>query len=148
MNFRPRRSEEPELNLVPLVDTVLVLLVFFMLTTTFQREAQFNVQLPEASIKPMERAAQAVEIAITPQGNYLVNGKALVNTQVDTLKRAILKVADGRKDLPLVISADAKTPHQAVVTAMDAAGQAGFVHLSIATQESTDPGRDADPSAQ
>ncbi len=136
MNFRPRRSEEPELNLVPLVDTLLVLLIFFMLTTTFDREAEFKIQLPEASVTPTERPKQSIEIIITQQGNYSVNGKTLVNTQVETLKRAILKVAEGRADLPVIISADAKTPHQAVISAMDAAGQAGFVHLSIATQQS------------
>lgn len=138
MNFRPRRSEEPEVSLIPLVDTVLVLLVFFMLTTTFDRQAEFKIQLPEASATPSDPPAQAIEIGITAQGSYLVNGKPLVNDRVDTLKRAIESVAQGRTDLPLIISADAKTPHQAVVTAMDAAGQAGFAHLSIATQHSPD----------
>jgi biopolymer transport protein ExbD len=138
VNLRSRRREDPEIGLTPLIDVVFLLLIFFMVSTTFSREAELRIELPEAAAAPAERPESSLEIAIDSQGAYYVNGQALVNTRIDTLKRAIEQVAGGSTELPLVISADAKAPHQAVVTAMDAAGQAGFVHLSISTKQPLD----------
>lgn len=137
MNLRgTRRREEPEINLTSLIDVVLLLVVFFMLSTTFNRPAEITLDLPKSASGVPPRAKQTVEILIDAQGGYHVNNQRVINTHIDTLKEAIRRVAGEAADptAPFVITADAKSPHQAVVTAMDAAGQLGYVHLSIATQ--------------
>ena len=136
MNFRTRRREEPVVNLTPLIDVILLLVIFFAVTTTFNHQSALHVDLPEADAKPEEQADQPVTVTIDAQGRYYVQQQQLINTQVATLRRAIQLAAGERSSPPLVISADAKTPHQAVVTAMDAARQLGIVRLSIATRQS------------
>lgn len=134
MKFHTKHREELELSLTPLVDVVLLLVVFFMLSTTFNKESAITVDLPEASPAVRETQKKILEITIDVRGDFYVNQARVVNTQIETLKRAIGAAAGEARDMPLRISADAKTPHQAVVTAMDAAGQLGFVHLSLATK--------------
>jgi biopolymer transport protein ExbD len=133
VNLRTRLPEPPEINLTPLVDVVLLLIIFFMASTTFVKEAPLQVELPQASQEPVSAGASPLEVTITVDGGYLVNGQALVNSRPDTLRRALERTAGERRDLPLVIRADARAAHQSVVTAMDVAGRLGFVHLSIAT---------------
>lgn len=133
MNFRPRRSEEPEVNLTSLIDVVFLLLIFFMVTTTFQRTSELKIDLPKASATQEESKPRSIELVIDAQGRYYLDGRELVNTQAETVLKALQAAAAGQKDVPLVIRADAMTPHQAVVTAMDAAGRAGLSRLSIAT---------------
>ena len=133
MNLRTRLPEPPEINLTPLVDVVLLLIIFFMASTTFVHEAPLQVELPQASQEPVSAAGNPLEITITTEGSYLVNGQALVNSRPDTLRRALERTAGERRDIPLVIRADARATHQSVVTAMDVAGRLGFVHLRIAT---------------
>lgn len=123
------------MNLTPLIDVVFLLLIFFMVSTTFTRESQLTLDLPEASGSPREAPEQQVEILVDEQGRYRVNGQALVDARMRTLQAAIYKVAAGDTTLPLVIAADAQASHQDVVRAMDAAGQLGFVHLSISTRQ-------------
>lgn len=135
MKFRRQRAGEVGVNLTPLIDVVFLLLIFFMVSTTFTRETQLTLDLPEASSSPREAPEQQVEILVDEQGRYRVNGQALVDTQLRTLQAAIYKVAAGDTTLPLVIAADAQASHQDVVRAMDAAGQMGFVHLSISTRQ-------------
>lgn len=135
MNFGRPKSEPHGINITPLIDVVFILLIFFMVTTTFQREADLAISLPQASKEPDAPKNQPLEIVINAHGQYFVGGQELVNNQPDTLKRALQKVAVGHKDKPLVIRADARTPHQYVVTAMDAAAQLGLVRLSIATTQ-------------
>ena len=134
MNFRRPQAEEPHINLTSLIDVVFLLLIFFMVSTTFNRETQLRIELPRASGEASAEAKQGIEVVIDAQGRYYVNDQALINTQLETLKRAIGKVAGEDTTLPFVITADAATPYQAVVTAMDAAGQLGFVHLRVSTQ--------------
>lgn len=134
MNLRPHRSEDFEINITPLVDVVFLLLIFFMVSTTFNREAELKIQLPEASAAPQPIKQRTVEVAIDAQGRYFVNRQEVVNTRLDTLKSAIAKAAAGRKEPPLVISADGRTPHQAVIRAMDAAQQLGILHIAFATE--------------
>lgn len=134
MNFCSKRREELEISLTPLVDVVLLLVVFFMLSTTFNKESAITVDLPEASPEIRDAQKKTLEITIDAHGDFYINQERVVNTQIDTLKRALGAAAGESRDMPLLISADAKTPHQAVVTAMDAAGQLGFVHLSLATK--------------
>jgi len=135
MMFRRQRSEEIGVNLTPLIDVVFLLLIFFMVSTTFKKESHISLNLPEADGEPMAAKNNQVEIVINAGGEYAVNDKMLVNNKIDTLRAAINAVAQGNTGLPLIISADAVSPHQSVVTAMDAAGQLGFVNLSITTRQ-------------
>lgn len=135
MKFRRQSREELSVNLTPLIDVVFLLLIFFMVSTTFTRETQLSVDLPEATGLARDEAEKQIEILIDEQGNYRVNGRPLVDTQMRTLQAAVYKVSEGDTTLPLIISADAEAAHQSVVQAMDAAGQMGFSRLSIATTQ-------------
>ena len=135
MKFRRQRRDEVGVNLTPLIDVVFLLLIFFMVSTTFTRETQLNIDLPEATGKLAETAEQQVEILISEDGSYRVNGQPLVDVRMRTLQAAIYKISSGDTTLPLILTADAQAAHQAVVRAMDAAGQMGFVHLSITTRQ-------------
>lgn len=135
MKFRRQRVDEEGVNLTPLIDVVFLLLIFFMVSTTFTKETHLSVDLPEAVGQPSKENPKQIEILIAADGSYSVNGQALVNNKIETLMSAIDKVSEGDKKIPMAITADAKTPHQAVVEAMDAAGQSGFVHLSITTRQ-------------
>ncbi len=113
---------------------VFLLLIFFMVSTSFTKEAHLKLDLPKASPEAAETDVRGIDIVITADGQYSINEQPLLNQQLDTLKRAIAKASRNNKDLPVTITADAQTPHQAVVRAMDAAGQLGLVHLSITTR--------------
>lgn len=136
MKFPRQESPEININLTPLIDVVFLLLIFFMVSTTFTSETQLEVDLPQAANSSEASQLESVEILITAQGEYRVNGDALINTQARTLRLALAKVAGEDREQAIQISADANTPHQAVVTAMDVAGGLGFYKLSITTRES------------
>jgi biopolymer transport protein ExbD len=134
VNLRTRSHEEPELNLTSLIDVVLLLLIFFMVSTTFVDESRIKLQLPQASVQPA--AAQSkdpIEISVTATGEYRVNGQALINTSPATLSAAVSKLAGESREAPITIRADARASHQSVVTAMDVLGRLGFRAISIAT---------------
>ena len=134
MKLQSRSSDEPEINVISLVDVLLVLVVFFMVSTSFLRETEISLQLPEASIETRTAAPdEKLEITITASGSYLVNGRELVNSERRTLRAAIERLVGEQRNLPVFIRADAEATHQSVVTAMDVAGQLGFVKLNIAT---------------
>ena len=135
MNLKPDRSDNIELNLTPLIDVVFLLLIFFMVSTTFEQQSKLKIELPQASAAKTEQQPDAVVIAIDARGRYFVNDRQLVNSQLGTLKAALQKTVGDKRDTPLILRADAKTPHQAVVMAMDAAAQLGLTRLSIATLE-------------
>jgi biopolymer transport protein ExbD len=135
---------EPDINLTPLIDVVFLLLIFFMVSTSFVRQSQITIRLPQAENTAMvEDAPEQVDIMITEQGTYLVNGRELINNRPETIRNALQKVSAGNTNLPLTISADANARHQHVVTAMDVAGRLGFVRISIATVD--DPTDDEVP---
>lgn len=141
MNLRPGHKEENvEVNLTPLIDVVFLLLIFFMVTTTFDKHAKLKVSLPESSTKTTQQQHEPLVLSIDVKGNYFLNDRQIVNQQLDTLKQALRKtIAQGSQnleDVALVLRADANTPHQSVVRAMDAASQLGLTKLSIATVES------------
>lgn len=139
MQFRRQKNEDENINLTPLIDVVFLLLIFFMVSTTFTKETHLEIDLPEASVEPVEVThSQAIDVAIKANGNYVINGQALVNQQELTLRRALKQVANGNTSLPLTITADANTSHQAVVRAMDVAGRLGFAQLRITTQQPTE----------
>jgi biopolymer transport protein ExbD len=136
MNLKPRRREDPEINITSLIDVVLLLLIFFMITTTFEREAQLQVSLPEASTEPAEQKdAKALEITINVNGDFFINEQQVLNPKPETLRRAILQTIGERRDLPVIVRADARSPVQSVVTAMDVTGQLGLTQLSLATSQ-------------
>ncbi|KAA0875339.1 ExbD/TolR family protein [Nitrincola tapanii] len=136
MKFPRSQREELSVNLTPLIDVVFLLLIFFMITTTFTRETQLQVTLPEAdSAEAAESVQQRIDVTVSADGVYSVNDQVLINTQALTLRRAVEKIAGDSRELPFIITADAMAPHQAVVTAMDVAGQLGFSRLSITTQQ-------------
>lgn len=133
MRLQSRRAEDPDLNLTPLIDVVFLLLIFFMVSTTFERDTEISLELPEASGEPLKTEQVVIEISIDAQGNYYVNQQELINTQIDTIKRAIQQARGDVERPQVILSADRQTPHQAVITAMDAARQVGLVNLTFAT---------------
>ena len=134
MKLQSRQSREPEINLTPLIDVVFLLLIFFMVSTTFERETEVQVELPEAEASPMEVEPSKVEITIDAQGRYYVNGREVVNTKKETLIAALRKADIEGEQPQVILSADRQTPHQAVITAMDAARSLGWVRLTFATR--------------
>ncbi|MCO7555265.1 ExbD/TolR family protein [Metapseudomonas otitidis] len=141
MKFRRRAGnvarEEVFLNLTSFIDVVFVLLLFFVVTTTFSRPSEMKIELPEAvSGTPTEATTEkTLELSISADGQYALNGQVLVKNDLTTLMNALGKESGGDNSLPMIISADAKTTHQSVITAMDAAGKLGFSKLRITTVE-------------
>lgn len=135
MKFRRQRTEDEGVNITPLIDVVFILLLFFMVSTSFTKESHLAVVLPQATGEPSVESKSQIEIVVSEQGRYSLNGQSLVNTEIETLKSAFTKISQGKTDMPIMITADAKAPHQAVVSVMDAAGQLGFVKLSITTRQ-------------
>ena len=134
MKLSLRARTQPEINLTSLIDVVLLLLIFFMVSTSFVKQSQIAIRLPEAeSATVVEQLPEQIDIMITEAGTYLVNGRELINKRPETIRNAIQKVSGGDHSLPLTISADANAKHQDVVTAMDVAGRLGFVQINIAT---------------
>ena len=132
MNLRPRRRDEPELNLVPMIDVVLVLLIFFMIATSLRHESKLEIRLPESTGQPLPGNLAQLEVDIDASGRYAVNGQRLEGRDAAALKAPLQAAAQGR-ELPLIVRADGQTPHQAVVTVLDVAGQLGLKQLAIAT---------------
>ncbi|MGH8222589.1 MAG: ExbD/TolR family protein [Woeseiaceae bacterium] len=134
MRLSHRAKPEPEVNLTSLIDVVLLLLIFFMVSTSFVKQSQISIRLPEVEeATRAEEVPEQIDVMITEQGTYLVNGRELVNNRPETIRNALQKVSGGDTRLPLTISADANARHQYVVTAMDIAGRLGFVQINIAT---------------
>jgi biopolymer transport protein ExbD len=134
VNLKPRVREEPEIQLIPLVDVVLLLLIFFMVSSTFSYEGRVKVQLPQASAAPTApKASDSIVVTVTAQGAYRVNERGLINNSPDTLRAALLKVAGTSRRVPVTIRADGRATHQSVVTAMDVVGRLGFSQINIAT---------------
>jgi biopolymer transport protein ExbD len=138
LNIRPRRSEDPEINLISLIDVLMVLLIFFMLSSTFVTEGRMNVQLPTADEEAHGAGgAEPLVVTVTQQGGYRVNERELVNSSRETLQRAVAEVAGEARDQRVVLRADGRATHQSVVTAMDVLGRMGFTQLNVATIQPT-----------
>jgi len=137
MNLRPRRPEPPRVDITPLIDVVFLMLIFFMVSTTFDKQTQLKVELPSAETVAQEnQEPEQIDITIDPAGQFYVNERELVQHDADTLKRAIQKIADGRLDLPVLVSGDRNAPLQSMMTVMDVAAQLGMSRLSfVAKQE-------------
>lgn len=133
--LRTKRDSDLDINITPLIDVVFLLLIFFMISTTFQRESEITIELPESSGETAETEKKVIEISIDNQGNYFVNQRRIKDSDIKTLKKAISITRGDAKEPKLIISADKMTPHQSVVRAMDAARQLGLVHLTFATKQ-------------
>jgi len=134
MKLKPRRTEEPEINLISLIDVVLMIVIFFMLSSTFVDENRLRIRLPEASASPLSRSeVEPLVVAVTQGGGYRVNEREIVNASAETLRAAILKVAGADRTRPVTVRADGRATHQSVVTAMDVLARLGFQEINIAT---------------
>ncbi|HEY0768576.1 MAG TPA: biopolymer transporter ExbD [Steroidobacteraceae bacterium] len=134
MNLKPRRHEDPEINVVSLIDVVLLLLVFFILSTKFSDEGRLRVHLPHASAVPTGKVSgEPLTLSVTQPGGYLVNGHELINASPETLRAALLKEAGTERSMRVTLRADARASHQSVITAMDVLGRLGFSEVNIAT---------------
>ena len=138
MNLQPGNDDEPDVNLTPLIDVVFLLLIFFMVSTTFDQQSRIKIDLPEASAAPTSQEDESLEILIDAQGRYFIGDQQVVNTTAKTLKSAISKAVGEREGLTVIIRADAETPHQAVITALDVTSQLGLTHISLATSKTQD----------
>lgn len=136
MNFRHKKPEELDVNITPLVDVVFLLLIFFMVSTTFDRQSELNIELPEANGEITESEKKDIEIFIKQDGQYIINGQVLVNSKIDTLIRNLREKSAGDDSLRVIISADKQSTHQAVMTAMDAARQVGLIHITFSAVKS------------
>ncbi len=134
MNLKPRTHEEPEINVVSLIDVVLLLVVFFMLSSRFTDEGRLRVHLPTATaVPPQTPKGEPLVVTVTQEGGYRVNEKDLINSSPETLRAALLKEAGTNRAIRVTIRADARATHQSVITAMDVLGRLGFEELNIAT---------------
>lgn len=134
MKFKRANREELAIDMTPLIDVVFLLLIFFMVTTTFSRETRLLVNLPEANAEVAESDLGQIEILVARDGSFSINGRGLVNASIETLVQGLEVESGGDHSLPILLIADAEATHQSVVTAMDGIGQSGFTRLNIATQ--------------
>jgi biopolymer transport protein ExbD len=128
-----REDDTPDINLIPLIDVLLCLLIFFVVTTTFDARSVLKLELPRADGQPAEAQSKALSVLVNAQGRYFVGDREVLRTDVETLKQSLRDVAGDDRDRPVLLRADARTPHQAVVIALDALGQLGFRRVAIAT---------------
>ena len=134
LNFRPRRTEGPEINLIPFIDVLLVVLIFLMLSTTFSKFTEMQLTLPTADAEQMRNRPKEVIITIAADGRYAVDKTALEDRSVDAIASALAGAAPAGGESIVIISADAAAPHQSVISAMEAARRAGLTQITFATQ--------------
>ena len=136
MNFRPGTRDEPEINLIPFIDILLVVLIFLMLTTTYSKYTQLQVNLPVADSEAQRSASKEVIVSVSSDGRYAINQSLLDGSSVESLTRALEEATQDTRDMVIIISADAAATHQSVINVMDAARRAGLVQITFATQQS------------
>jgi len=142
MNLKPRRHEEPEINVVSLIDVVLLLVVFFMLSSRFTDEGRLRIHLPQANAVPTRKTtSEPLVVTVTQQGSYRVNERELINSSPQTLRAALLKETGTNRGVRVTIRADARATHQSVITAMDVLGRLGFAEINIATVKDESAGK-------
>ena len=138
-----REDDTPEINLIPMIDVVLCLIIFFVVTTTFDARSVLKLQLPQANGEPAEAQAKSLSVLVNAEGRYFIDDREALRTDVESLKQTLVDVAGTDRDRPVLLRADGRTPHQAVVTALDALGQLGFSRVSIATSPPATPAQAA-----
>ncbi len=139
MQLKSQDQQDPEINITSLIDVVFLLLIFFMVSTTFERQAALRIDLPEASVPAVQQEeVRRLELIIDIQGNMYLNDRQLIDSEPATIEAALLEAAGEIRNIPVLLRADSMTPHHYVVTAMDVTGQLGFTRLSIATEHAPD----------
>jgi biopolymer transport protein ExbD len=136
MNFRPRQKEEPEINLIPFIDVLLVVLIFLMLSTTYSKFTELQLKLPVADADAQRDYPKEVIVAVSSDGRYSIRGTPVQGRSVEAVAQALSQAAQAGKDSVVIISADAATTHQSVITVMEAARRSGLDHITFATQSS------------
>lgn len=136
MNFRPRHRDEPEINLIPFIDVLLVVLIFLMLSTTYSKFTELQLTLPVANVEQQRNRPQEIIVSVAADGRYAINKTVLADTSVAALTQGLAGLAQNGPDSVLIISADATAPHQAVISVMEAARRAGLSQITFATQSS------------
>ncbi|BEP48829.1 biopolymer transporter ExbD [Variovorax paradoxus] len=136
MQFRHGARDEPEINLIPFIDVLLVILIFLMLSTTYSKFTEMQLRLPTADVDSQRDYPKEVIVAVSADGRYSINKKPVADRNVDTVAAALGAAATGGKDSVVIISADASSPHQAVITVMEAARRVGLVQITFAAQSS------------
>lgn len=134
MRFKRQVYAEDGVNLTPLIDVVFLLLIFFMVSTTFTKESHLKIDLPEASGESLPQFKKQIDVVVDAQGAYAVNGKQLINNQLSTLERALMDASGGETGLPFIITGDANSNYQSIISVMDLAGKLGFVNISMTTR--------------
>jgi biopolymer transport protein ExbD len=140
MNFRPRQKEEPEINLIPFIDVLLVILIFLMLSTTYSKFTELQLKLPVADAQAQRDYPKEVIVAVTSDGRYSIKGVPVVGRSVEAVAQALGDAAQAGKDSVVIITADAMAPHQSVITVMEAARRSGLNQITFATQSSAQAG--------
>ena len=140
MNFRPRPKDEPEINLIPFIDVLLVILIFLMLTTTYSKFTEMQLKLPVADTEAQRDYPKEVVVAVSSDGRYMVNRQQVGGRSTEALATAIAEAAKAGKDTVIIISADATATHQSVITVMEAARRMGLTQITFATQSSAQAG--------
>lgn len=141
MHFRHGSREEPEINLIPFIDVLLVVLIFLMLSTTYSKFTEMQLRLPVADVEAQRDYPKEVIVAVSADGRYSINKTVLPDRNVETVTAALTAAAGGAKDNVVIISADASAAHQSVITVMEAARRAGLMQITFATQSATQAGR-------
>ena len=135
MKLIRHKRESVDVNLTPLIDVVFLLLIFFMVSTTFTKETRLTLQLPEAQSAEVAVPPQMIEVVVGVDGQYAINGRSLVNNQIKTLMSAIAELTDPSQQLPFIVTADQNAKHQDVIRVYDAAGRLGFTNIGVTTKQ-------------
>ena len=140
MNFRPKQQDEPEINLIPFIDVLLVVLIFLMLSTTYSKFTELQIKLPVADADAQRDYAKELVVAVGADGTYSINRQVVAGRTMENVAAALTEAAKAGKDTVIIISADASARHQSVITVMEAARRAGLNHITFATQSSAQAG--------
>jgi biopolymer transport protein ExbD len=131
---RKSRLEDPEINFIPLIDVLLVIIIFLIVSTTFSKFSELKINLPTADANPLEEKLLPINVTVTKNGQYAINEEILPQNSIDSIEKRLIQVAGNAKDLPVIINADAETPHQSVVNIMEASRRAGLTKITFSTK--------------
>ena len=131
---RKSRLEDPEINFIPLIDVLLVIIIFLIVSTTFSKFSELKINLPTADANPIEEKILPINVTVTKDGQYAINEEILLQNSIDSIEKRLIQVAGNAKDLPVIINADAQTPHQSVVNIMEASRRAGLTKITFSTK--------------
>ena len=131
---RKSRLEDPEINFIPLIDVLLVIIIFLIVSTTFSKFSELKINLPTADANPVEEKLLPINVTVTKDGQYAINEEILTQNSIDSIEKRLIQIAGNAKDLPVIINADAETPHQSVVNIMEASRRAGLTKITFSTK--------------